>query len=510
MTERHAPDPEPGEPNLLFRLLVEQTPELLCLHALDGTFLFVNPASLPVLGYEPGELVGEDVYDLVHPEDRSELRRAHGAVLEGAEQTALTFRMRGRDGCFVWIETKAHPLRAVGEEITGVITSSRDVSKRMDLVERLEGGEAILRSVIASFDDLVFIFDGDGRFREYYQPRGRGNLFQPPEAFVGRHHSEIMPAAVSAPLASALASLAEGQEAAGFEYQLSLPTGIHHFEARLSPLIGTGGVVSGAVGVVREITHRRAEEEARMALFRAGVRAERLEALAYLAGGTAHQFNNLLTVIQGNLMMAQEETEGMEEAHLGIAAALEAVDRAAELTRRLLTSAGDFAGPLESVDIQDLVTGLGGDPLDGLKEGIRFEVDLPASVPRLRGNRARLLEAVRQVVANAGEAAGEGGAVVLRVGHGPYGAEALRENRIGPAPEDGDYVAIEVSDNGPGIDPEILPQIFGPFFTTRFIGRGLGLAEVAGTLRSHGGAVLVESQPGSGARFTLLIPAEPS
>lgn len=508
MTESRALDPELARPNLLFRLLVEQTPELLCLHALDGTFLFVNPASLPVLGYEPGELVGEDAYDLVHPEDRPALREAHGAVLEGTEQAALTFRMRRRDGGFVWLETKAHPLRAVGEDITGVITSSRDISERMGLFERLEAREATLRSVIGSFDDLVFIFDGKGRFREYYQPRGRGNLYRPPEDFVGRHHSEVLPPAISEPLGLALASLEAGQEAAGFEYELPFPTGIHHFEARLSPLIGAGGRVSGAVGVVREITDRKAEEEARMALVRAGVRAERLEGLAHLAGGTAHQFNNLLTVIQGNLIMAREEPEGSEEANRGIDAALEAADRAAELTRRLLNSAGEFGGPIESVNVHDLLTGLWEDLSDGLGEAVRLEMDLPESVPRVRGDRLRLRNAVRQVVANAGEAVGEGGVVVLRVRHGRFGAEALRANRIGPPPEEGEYVAIEITDQGPGIDPETLPRIFEPFFTTGFIGRGLGLAEVAGTLRRHGGAVLIENRPGDGARFTLLIPAE--
>lgn len=117
-----------------------------------------------------------------------------------------------------------------------------------------------------------------------------------------------------------------------------------------------------------------------------------------------------------------------------------------------------------------------------------------------------------QVVKNAGDALAEGdgnrGTVEVQAYHRQFGMEELQENRIGPPPEDGAYVAIEISDDGPGIDPETLSRIFEPFFTTRFIGRGLGLAEVAGAIRRHQGAILVQSEPGEGTHITLLVPVD--
>jgi PAS domain S-box-containing protein len=508
MSERSKePSPQVAS-EVLYRLLVEETPELLCLQALDGTFLFVNPASVAVLGYTPEELVGEDPFEMVHPDDRPALEKAHQAVLDGAPQSALTFRIRRKDGDYIWTETKANPLRALGDKITGVITSSRNVTDKVRLLEELDLRESTLRSVISSFDDLVFVFDGEGRFREYFQPGGREVLYTPPEEFVGRHHSEVLPPPVSEPLGKALASVVEGESVAGFEYELELGPGRSHFEARLSPLVGADGAVQGAVGVVREVTERKAEERQRLALIRATAQAERLESLAYLAGGAAHEFNNLLTVIQGNLLMAREEALEPPEAGEGIDAALEAASKAASVTRRLLASVGELGGPMASVDVGALVAELEGELLEGLGAGIELTLEVEEALLRVRGDEGRLREAVREVVANAGEAVAEGGRIRVRVFRGSFDRNALERNRAGPPPDPGEFVGVDVHDDGRGIDPEVVPRIFEPFFTTGFIGRGLGLAEVGGTMRSHGGAVLVDSLSGEGTRVTLLVPVE--
>ncbi len=494
--------------NALYRLLVEETPELLCLHALDGTFLFVNPASMAVLGYPPKELVGEDPFELVHPDDVAALENAHQVVVDGAPQAALTFRIRRKDGVYIWLETKAHPLRALEDSVTGVVTSSRSVTERVELVEELALRESTLRSVIGSFDDLVFVFDREGRFREFFQPGGRDELYRHPEEFVGRHHSEVLPPPVAEPLEQALTAIVDAQSAVGFEYELPLGPGLRHFEARLSPLLGGDGGVHGAVGVVRDVTERKAEEKHRLALIRAAARAERLESLGYLAGGAAHEFNNLLTVIQGNLLMARDEALGPPEAREGIDAALEAASKAASVTRRLLASVGDLGGPMASVDMGALVAELEGEFLEGLGAGVELTLDVEDSLPRVRGDEGRLRQAVREVVANAGEAVAEEGRIRIRIFSESFDENALEGNLIGPSPDPGDFVGVEVHDDGQGIDPELVPRMFEPFFTTGFIGRGLGLAEVGGTIRSHGGAILVDSRPGEETQVTLLIPVE--
>ena len=502
-------DPAPQvASDVLYRLLVEETPELLCLHALDGTFLFVNPASMAVLGYPPGELVGEDPFEMVHPDDVAALENAHQTVVNGAPQAALTFRMRRRDGGYIWIETKAHPLRTLEDGITGVISSSRNVTDRVDVVDELDLRESTLRAVISSFDDLVFVFDLEGRFREYFQPGGRDELYRPPEEFVGRHHSEVLPPHVAEPLERALALTSEKQSAVGFEYELELGPGLRHFEVRLSPLLGADGGMHGAVGVVREVTERKAEEKQRLALIRATARAERLESLAYLAGGAAHEFNNLLTVIQGNLLMAHEAAREPPELREGIDAALEAASKAASVTRRLLASVGDLGGPMASVDVGALVAELEDELREGLEAGVELTLEIEDSLPRVRGDEGRLRQAVREVVANAGEAVAEGGRIRIRIFRESLDENTLGGNRIGPPPDPGDFVGVEVRDDGQGIDPEIVPRMFEPFFTTGFIGRGLGLAEVGGTIRSHGGAILVDSRPGEDTRVTLLVPVE--
>jgi two-component system, cell cycle sensor histidine kinase and response regulator CckA len=495
-------------PEEFYRLLVHETRELLCLHSMDGKFRYANPASIATVGFEPDELVGMDPYDLVHPHDAASLRASHASVLRGEDPPALTCRFRRKDGSYTWLETRAHPIRTRDQRTLGLISSSRDVSRRVELMDRVAEREATLRSILGSFDDLVFVFDRDGVFIQYYQPNARTDLYRPPENFVGEHFSKVLPPQVAAPLAAALREIVEGEPLAQFDYELTIRGEPRHFGAKLSPLLDGVGALRGSVAVVREITERMIAEESRLALIRTRDRSDRLEALAYLAAGTAHQFNNLLTVIQGNLHMAREAAEdaSVSELRSELDGALQAAGRAADLTRRLLNSAGRFGGPMESLDLRAMVESHRESWESLLPEGIPLRAELHEEVPRVLADRSRVREAVEHLVLNAGEAIGDDGEVVIRVESRTFMAEELMPNRTGPEAEPGEYVVMEVSDSGEGMTPELLARAFEPFFTTRFVGRGLGLSEVAGTMRRHQGAVLVDSVPNHGTTIRLLFP----
>lgn len=491
------------------RLLVEETRELLCLHDHEARFLFVSPSVQPLMGYSPEELLGTNPLDLVHGEDHPVYLQALQAVVEEEGSPILTSRIRRSDGSYIWVEVQTRGLRNSDGEVSRIITSTRDVSDRVELLERVSEREATVRSVITSFDDLVFVFDREGRFREYYQPRDRAGLFQSPEAFLGRRFDAVLPAAVSEPLGEAL-DLARAQRAVqDFDYQLMIDSTPRDFHAKVTPRIDDTGELRGFVGLVREITERRSAERVRLELVRTKERAERLEGLSTLARGTAHEFNNLLTTIQGNVALASEELEGSAIAE-GLEDAIAATERAAELVQQLLRYAGESLRRLQPLDPAALLREIEEDLRTELPGSTRLEVEVAPGIPHIEADRTLLRSALQNLVRNAVDAlAEEDGTVGIRLRSRALSSADLEESEIEPRPGPGDFVQFEVTDDGEGIDPEVRPHIFDPFLSTRFLGRGLGLAEVAGTARTHHGVIFVESRPEHGTSVRMLLPVRP-
>ncbi len=175
--------PQEGAEPAVYRMLVEQTRELLCLHDIDGTFRFVSPSVKAILGYTPGDLVGTHPLDLVHDDDRAAAEKALAELSDAPHARMLTLRFRHADGAYLYLEVQSRLLRGPSDRLEHIVSSSRDVSDRVALLRRATDAEAHMRSVLASFDDLVFVFDGGGCFLEYYQPRER-QLATPAEDFL--------------------------------------------------------------------------------------------------------------------------------------------------------------------------------------------------------------------------------------------------------------------------------------------------------------------------------------
>ncbi len=238
--------------------------------------------------------------------------------------------------------------------------------------------------------------------------------------------------------------------------------------------------------------------------------AQRLESLGALAGGLAHQFNNLLTVIGGHVgLAALDAAPGSNLAH-SLGEIRQATHRAADLCRRMLDAAGHSFAVRRELEPQALVEATFN--LVGRSAPGRCPVDyVPAlhPLPRVRGVSAQLQQAFAALLHNAFEAVGgcEGGVrvVVYDLPLESRAATALSS----PVPA-GRYVCFEVSDTGVGVPPAILPRIYEPFFTTKGAGRGLGLAVAAGVARAHGGGIGVARHGVRGTTFRLYLPALPT
>jgi two-component system, cell cycle sensor histidine kinase and response regulator CckA len=367
--------------------------------------------------------------------------------------------------------------------------------------------EPRLRSLIASMTDLVFVLDADRVFAEYYQPPGTG-LFSPPESFVGRSIHEVdFPEPALSLLAGAIEAVESTGEPQSVEYTLALPRGATHFEARLSRIDDDQGRYAGTTIVARDITQRKIEESHRLELERQLHESRRLEGLGLLAGGVAHDFNNLLTAIIGNLELLKEEVDAGGPAGRALRAATVASLRAAEIARKMLMLSGGGGFNMGPLDLAPVLTGVVERLWPRAPANVALRLDLAPAVPEVVAEARQIEFVVEALVENAFEAIGKApGTVTVRHGVGEYSAVALSAAVPAAEAHPGRFAWFEVEDDGPGMDALTASKMFDPFFSTRFIGRGLGLAASQGIIRGHRGAFLVSSEFGRGTRVRALLP----
>ncbi len=282
----------------------------------------------------------------------------------------------------------------------------------------------------------------------------------------------------------------------------------HYYTWSATPLRGADGVMSAILVACVEITARKEAEEERIALERALQIAQKVEGLGTMAGGIAHDFNNLLAVIQGNLDLAIEDLPQESPVAATLQRAELATRRAAELTAKLLAYTGLGVIATQPVDLNDLVHELGSLLHSSVPRGIELRLSLAAGLPLLSADATQLRQVVMNLVINAAEAIGQGpGTITVSTAERRVERAELAQARVGAELLAGRYVLLQVRDSGPGMDAATLERIFDPFFSTKFTGRGLGLAAALGIVRGHNGALAVVSAPGSGTTFILFLPS---
>ncbi len=229
---------------------------------------------------------------------------------------------------------------------------------------------------------------------------------------------------------------------------------------------------------------------------------EKLENIGLLAGGIAHEFNNFLAGTIAGASFALESLQPDHPAHRALEIVLSSGEKAANLTRQLLACAGKADALREPVDIGRVVSDACRQLPSSIPPNIRVAIETDADLPLIDTNAAYVRQVVAGLLMNAVEAIGEeDGNIRVRITRPTADVSAADE--LPP----GNYVSIEVSDSGPGMDAHIQARIFEPFFTTKFTGRGLGLAAARGMVRSLGGAIQVSSAAGAGSTFRVLLPA---
>jgi len=374
-----------------------------------------------------------------------------------------------------------------------------DVTGRKEAERSFREGEHKFRMLIENSRDIIFTLDADGRFL-FVSPAMHYLLGYEPSVLIGRPFQSIIhPDDTEACLQAMRRIIETGTPSPGFEYR------VQHVDGQWRWHTANGGAVHDAAGnlihfqgVARDITERRKlEEQLRQ--------SQKMESVGRLAGGVAHDYNNMLSVILGYAEMALSRTAADDPLHADLEEIQHAATRSADITRQLLAFARQQTIAPEVLDLNADVERL----LKMLRRLIGEDIDL-AWLPgtglwAVRMDPSQLNQVLANLCVNARDAIADVGKITIETRNVRFD-EAYCATHPGFAP--GYFVQLAVSDNGSGMDKETQAHLFEPFFTTKGVGRGtgLGLATVYGIVKQNEGFINVYSEPGKGSSFRIYLP----
>jgi signal transduction histidine kinase/CheY-like chemotaxis protein len=272
------------------------------------------------------------------------------------------------------------------------------------------------------------------------------------------------------------------------------------------------GRVARAINDLASALQRRNEENAtlqeeRLDFERQLLQTQKLESLGVMAGGIAHDYNNLLQSILGNIELASLKLNPDSPTFKYITNAMTSGKHAAQLTNLMLTYVGKGLIAKKALNLNELVRENAEMLKTAASTAVEVELYLAEDLADILADEANIQQLIMNLIINAAESImAQPGFVRLTTGVMDYDQTALAASLLDEKPSPGSFVFLEVRDNGCGMNAETLRRLFDPFFTTKFTGRGLGMSAVMGIIRSHGGALFVDSEPGRGTVFRVLLP----
>lgn len=406
------------------------------------------------------------------------------------------------DGVRLYIDGTLTALRErYSEKITGFLKIMRDDTDRALALIELEKSERNYRFLAESIPEIVWTARPDGSVDYYnqhwYQFTGLTREQSEGWAWQGNLH----PDDVEACLSKWRQSIATG-EPLDVECRFRRADGSYcsHIRRAVAQKDADGRVLKW-FGTCTDIEAQKQSE-------RALRQAAKLESIGVLAGGVAHDFNNLLTGILGNTSIALEILSPTHPVRSILEAAMRAGKSAADLTQQLLAYAGKGRFVFGPVNLSSVIQEIRGLIETTLPKTAQLRLDLAGDLPLIEADCNQMQQIIMNLIINGAEAIGNSVGTVLVTTRAQEVDDTYIRSTFDPGEvKPGRYVSVEVHDTGCGMDERTLAKIFDPFFSTKFTGRGLGLAAVLGIVRSHKGGIKVYSTPGKGSTFKLLFPA---
>lgn len=460
----------------------------------QGRITLLNPTAEQLMGLRQADTIGEPLDKVLRK--RWEAAGQKGDCTELYSDSHVSTRqtvMITRDGQERIVEQQSNSIRVADSRIAGYVLTLQDVTDRIRSEESLHlrdraigaASQGILITNSAPGQPVVFASAGFQRMT-YYEP----------SEVIGRNCRFLQGPDTDPNVVQRIRQTIETAQPCTVELINYRKDGTPFWnELSISPVRDESGELTHFVGVQTDISSRKLLEDQLQ-------QSQKLESIGRLAGGVAHDFNNMLTVINGCCDLAMQELSDHASAAPLLREIRTAGERAANLTRQLLTLSRRQLITLQTLDLNQIVAEM--EQMLGrlVGEHTQFSIELAPDLWPIRSNRGRTEQLLLNLAVNARDAMPNGGRLSISTRN-------LKESRLaasgGPLES---YVVLEVSDTGVGIDEDALPHIFEPFFTTKATGSGtgMGLTVVHGIVTQAGGRIEVESQVGQGTKFCLYLP----
>lgn len=477
-----------------YQTLTEVSPLGIFQTDAGGNVLYVNKRFCEITGVSREDARSGRGAMWIHPDDREHvMRKWEEASVEGLEFKA-EHRFKKEDGTVVWVAVHALPLKSGSGEMHGYVGTLADVTERKLSEEKIRFQASLLDQVRNS----IVATNLEGEII-YWNKFAEELTYWKESEVLGRNLLKVslsnMSEGDARDIMTALQTTGywEGELVSKRMDGTSFPTHIVSTEIK-----NDGGEVIGYVGVGTDITEKK-NLEARL------LRTQRLESIGMLAGGIAHDLNNILQPIlmSINLLRPGRNEAGSER----ILDVLEtSARRGADLIRQVLSFAKGIQSEKETLSIKRLLDDIAAIMNETFPKNIEVSLDAAPDTWNVSGNYTQMHQVILNICLNARDAMPEGGGISLTA-ENVHGGGETQERPAGLSPEN--YILIKIEDTGCGIEPGIIDKVFDPFFTTKGSekGTGLGLATAYGIVNEHGGAIHVESEVGKGSVFYVYLPA---
>jgi len=471
-----------------------------------------SPGCEAVTGYTPEEFYANPYlwYSMVYDEDKEAVLNYANAIAKGVYQTPIIHRIIRKDGQIRWVRNTSLLIFDREGNFIGYDSLIRDITEEVIAQDELKKSELFYRGIIENLAEGYFEMDLEGNIKfanpSFLKILGKTRL----RSLLNRKFVEFVELEEQPQLLNLLNEIREKKKNIGScEWKLKLEKMDEEriVESSFFPLNTQRGKVKGIAGILRDITERKKQEEHLIQL-------QKWESLGAIVGGIAHDFNNLLMVMQGHLDLEEAELP-FEVANIpnGIAlhhAEIEnAIYKAKELCKQMMIYAGKgFAVHKKMHNINSIIESMLPVLETTVKRKVKLNINLCKDETRVLCDEVLIRQIVLSLVTNSVEAIGNReGLIDISTRVVEYNKEIFSSFILdGKNLPEGKYVEIVVEDTGCGIDAKDINKIFEPFYSSKFLGRGLGLSSVLGIVRSHQGGMKVESKVGVGTKMYVVFP----
>jgi PAS domain S-box-containing protein len=475
---------------------------------LHGDFTFFNEPLCRIFGYAPDEMMGLNYHQYYRDAEAiAKVQKTYRRVYDTGEVVKLSdWRIVRKDGSDAILTVSVALMRDREGNPRGFRGIARDVTEHRQAERALQEAETRYRELFENANDIIYTHDLDGRFT---------SLNKAGEQISGYTREEARQLNAIEILAPKYREMARDMvrrklirdDPTRYEAAILAKDGrIVPLEISTRIMVENGQPV-GVQGIARDITERKTAEEERRRLEAQIQHTQKLEGLGVLAGGIAHDFNNLLVGIMGNAGLALSRLPEESPARNYVRRIEETSQRAAELTNQMLAYSGRGTFLVRALDLSKLAREMGPLLTASISKKAVLRYDCTPDLPLIKGDVAQLHQIMMNLITNASDALGDHAGVI---GISTYVMHVdrlyLKKTYVADELVEGPYVCLAVSDTGCGMSPDTLARMFDPFFSTKFAGRGLGLASVLGIVRGHKGAITVYSELGQGTTFKVLFP----